>query len=137
MKYSIITSNKEQLFPMTNEDYILYFKQICKELSKNSNKIRNIDNLNDFCERFGFNKKFIVELFRFNKKNILHLNLQGGQGNLSAQNILKLHFNFPCLEEQQKIGDFLSDFDVAISLAKQELEKWKLLKKGLLQQMFT
>ena len=43
----------------------------------------------------------------------------------------------PCLEEQEKIGDFLSDFDEAISLAKQELEKWKLLKKGLLQQMFT
>ena len=49
----------------------------------------------------------------------------------------KLKFPFPCLEEQQKIGDFLSDFDEAISLAKQELEKWKLLKKGLLQQMFT
>ena len=85
----------------------------------------------------GFNKKFIVEIFRYNKNNILKFYLQGGQGNLSAQNILKLNFLFPCLEEQQKIGDFLSDFDGAISLAKQELEKWKLLKKGLLQQMFT
>lgn len=43
----------------------------------------------------------------------------------------------PCLEEQQKIADFLSSFDEAIDLAKQELEKWKLLKKGLLQQMFV
>ena len=43
----------------------------------------------------------------------------------------------PCLEEQQKIADFLSAYDEAISYAKQELEKWKELKKGLLQQMFV
>lgn len=43
----------------------------------------------------------------------------------------------PCLEEQQKIADFLSAFDEAISYAKQELEKWKELKKGLLQQIFV
>lgn len=42
----------------------------------------------------------------------------------------------PCLEEQQKISDFLSTYDEAISYAKQELEKWKELKRGLLQQMF-
>lgn len=39
--------------------------------------------------------------------------------------------------EQQKIANFLSDFDTAIDLAKKEMEKWKLLKKGLLQQMFV
>ena len=43
----------------------------------------------------------------------------------------------PCLEEQQKIADFLSAYDEAITYAKQELEKWKELKKGLLQQMFV
>lgn len=43
----------------------------------------------------------------------------------------------PSPEEQQKIADFLSSFDEAISLARQELEKWKLLKKGLMQQMFV
>lgn len=42
----------------------------------------------------------------------------------------------PCLEEQKKIANFLSDFDKAIDLAKQELEQWKELKKGLLQQLF-
>lgn len=42
----------------------------------------------------------------------------------------------PCSEEQQKIANFLSDFDTAIDLAKQELEQWKELKKGLLQQLF-
>lgn len=43
----------------------------------------------------------------------------------------------PCLEEQQKIADFLSAYDEAIGYAKQELEHWKQLKKGLLQQMFV
>lgn len=43
----------------------------------------------------------------------------------------------PCLEEQQKIADFLSALDEAINYAKQELDKWKELKKGLLQQMFV
>ena len=43
----------------------------------------------------------------------------------------------PCLEEQRLIADFLSDFDEAIVAAKKELELWKELKKGLLQQMFV
>lgn len=43
----------------------------------------------------------------------------------------------PCLEEQRLIADFLSDFDEAIAAAKKELELWKVLKKGLLQQMFV
>ena len=41
------------------------------------------------------------------------------------------------LEEQRLIADFLSNFDDAISAAKKELELWKVLKKGLLQQMFV
>ena len=44
---------------------------------------------------------------------------------------------YPCLEEQRLIANFLSDFDEAIASAKKELELWKELKKGLLQQMFV
>lgn len=46
-------------------------------------------------------------------------------------------FVIPCLEEQRLIADFLSDFDEAITAAKRELELWRELKKGLLQQMFV
>lgn len=42
----------------------------------------------------------------------------------------------PCIEEQEVISEFFSDFDKAIDLARQELEKWHLLKDGLMQQMF-
>ena len=85
----------------------------------------------------GFDRKFIVEIIRNNKDGILRTYLQGGQGNLSAQIVQDLSFDFPCLEEQRLIADFLSTFDEAISAAKKELELWKKLKKGLLQQMFV
>ena len=49
----------------------------------------------------------------------------------------KMTIRMPCLEEQHLIADFLSDFDEAIAAAKKELELWKELKKGLLQQMFV
>ncbi len=42
----------------------------------------------------------------------------------------------PCLKEQRLIADFLSTFDEAINAAKEELTKYRELKKGLLQQMF-
>ena len=43
----------------------------------------------------------------------------------------------PCSEEQYLIASFLSDFDESISAAKRELELWRELKAGLLQQMFV
>ena len=60
-----------------------------------------------------------------------------GQKELSEKDFLNFSVSIPCLEEQQKIADFLSAYDEAISYAKQELEHWKQLKKGLLQQMFV
>lgn len=79
---------------------------------------------------------FIKELLNHNKDKIVKTFLQGGQGNLSAYTIKNLKYEFPCFEEQQKIADFLSEFDNAIEYAKEELEIWQNIKKGLLQQMF-
>ena len=59
-----------------------------------------------------------------------------GVPQLTAPQIGKIKVSAPCYEEQKKIADFLSDFNTAIDLAKQELEQWKELKKGLLQQLF-
>lgn len=56
---------------------------------------------------------------------------------ISGTNIGKCPIKLPCLEEQHLISGFLSDFDEAIAAAKKELELWKELKKGLLQQMFV
>ena len=51
--------------------------------------------------------------------------------------VANAEFPVPSFEEQHFIADFLSDFDEAIAAAKKELELWKELKKGLLQQMFV
>lgn len=84
-----------------------------------------------------FHRKFIVEILRHNKETILRTYLQGGQGNLSAQIIQSLVFDFPCLAEQQKIADCLSSLDEVIEKQKATLSAWEELKKGLLQQMFV
>ncbi len=56
---------------------------------------------------------------------------------ISKGELGKCKIPMPHFEEQQKIADFLSALDEAINYAKQELDKWKELKKGLLQQMFV
>ena len=51
--------------------------------------------------------------------------------------MIEIKIQNPCLEEQQKIADFLSSFDEKIDVEKNTLEHLKELKKGLLQQMFV
>lgn len=62
---------------------------------------------------------------------------RSGQPGINANEYSKYSFKIPCLEEQQKIADCLSALDDVINQCRAELEKWKLLKKGLLQQMFV
>jgi type I restriction enzyme, S subunit len=45
--------------------------------------------------------------------------------------------DFPCLEEQKKISDFLIDLDTKIQHIDKELVTLKEFKKGLLQGMFV
>lgn len=82
--------------------------------------------------------KYLVQFLNSSDgmKRIMELTTTGGRNNLNTKDFIMLSVPLPCLEEQQKIADFLSDFDTAIDLAKQELEQWKELKKGLLQQLF-
>lgn len=57
---------------------------------------------------------------------------------LKPEAFLNMEISIPSdNNEQSLIAGFLSDFDEAITAAKKELELWKQLKKGLLQQMFV
>ena len=83
------------------------------------------------------NLHYLYQLLNFYRNKLLSIYLQGGQGNFSATIFKNLIFNFPCLEEQTKIADFLSAFDRKLENQKAQLEHWQQIKKGLLQQMFV
>ena len=109
-------------------------------------------NINDICDE-GIISKF-YPVFTSNNCNLMFLiyllnnsptivkeigytAIGTGQKVLSISDFKGIRILVPCLEEQQKIADFFSAYDEAINYAKQELDKWKELKKGLLQQMFV
>ncbi|MEM0577788.1 restriction endonuclease subunit S [Flavobacterium polysaccharolyticum] len=72
------------------------------------------------------------------QKKLLSLSSGSGRVRISKKNFFdKFYFELPCLEEQQKIANFLSSIDAKIENTKDELEKIQLFKKGLLQKMFV
>lgn len=88
------------------------------------------------CLRSSHNQSFMLNQISRNK---YFIKFDDGvkQTNLRKNDVLSCPIFVPCLEEQQRIADFLSAYDEAIDYAKQELDKWCELKKGLLQQMFV
>ena len=74
-------------------------------------------------------------------QRFLYLGKQGGNGalaNLKGKDIENINVMLPTsIDEQHKIVDGLSLMDEVIQKAKDELAKWRELKKGLLQQIFV
>lgn len=70
------------------------------------------------------------------KNDMVEKGQGGAQPNIKKDDILDYEIQLPCKDEQQKITDFLSVFDEKIEAVRKELERWKTVKKGLLQQMF-
>lgn len=63
---------------------------------------------------------------------------QHGALNISVEDFFNIViYAPPSIEEQRKIAECLDAIDNVIDLAKAELEKWRELKKGLLQQLFV
>ena len=81
------------------------------------------------------NRKFMF--YQLEHKDIREFINNPGRGKLNQEDMRKIIVYIPCLDEQRLIADFLSGFDETITAAKKELELWKELKKGLLQQMFV
>lgn len=107
----------------------------------------NIENLylNSFCFGFRLNSKkdidyiFIGYLLRSPslRKKISILAQGSTRYNISKSELMKIKIQIPCLEEQTKIANFLSNIDNLIEKESKKLEELKQWKKGLLQQMFV
>ena len=57
--------------------------------------------------------------------------------NLSLKTLRETEISLPCIEEQQKIANFLSSIDAKIESTNQQITETQSFKKGLLQQMFV
>lgn len=56
---------------------------------------------------------------------------------LKPRDFVKMHVWIPCLEEQQKIADFLSSVDDVISTSEQEVANLETQKKAVMKKIFT
>ena len=52
---------------------------------------------------------------------------------VTYKNFKNVTIKLPCIEEQKKIAEFLTDIDTIIEYVNEELEVWKNIKKSLLQ----
>lgn len=85
--------------------------------------------LNKFLIQFVFSNEFIKQLDK--------VLVAGAQPNISSKDIETFIIPIPCLKEQTKIANFLSDIDIKIEALHTKIENSKTFKKGLLQQMFV
>ena len=62
---------------------------------------------------------------------------QGGQPNFSAEIIKSVEVSLPNFEEQQTIASFLDKMDSEIESSEKKLQKYKMIKQGMLQNLLT
>ena len=106
-------------------------------IEKDDTYIYNQRSQRIICKK-DFLPQFAYVLLNSSYRNNIIQNAQGGtQIYINFSTIENFSIELPCLEEQQKIADFLSSIDNKIEKIADELENLKEFKKGLLQQMFV
>ena len=84
------------------------------------------------------NQKYLFYNLQMRYHEIRRLSTgDGGRGGLNLGIISNIRFSAPPLGEQQKIAQILSTWDQSISETQKLIEKLKLRKKGLMQQLLT
>ncbi len=56
---------------------------------------------------------------------------------INSNDLKKISLNFPLLEEQEKIANFLSKVDEKIAILEDKLQLWETYKKGIMEQLFS
>lgn len=83
-------------------------------------------------------KNYLYHNLRYFKERILFSAQGSGQTNLSKELVEKYKITFPTnTEEQSKIADILSTCDEVIEKTGETIEKYKQIKAGMMQDLFT
>lgn len=101
--------------------------------------------LNSFCFGFRFHKNvhedglFLAYYFRSNygRENMYHLAQGATRYNLSKTRFLNLELKLPELTEQTRIANILSDMDTEITQLETQLDKYRQVKAGMMQELLT
>lgn len=101
--------------------------------------------LNSFCFGFRLFKEekteglYLVYFFRSSYgRKIFYILAQGAtRHNLSKSNFMKIEFQIPNTEEQKRIADIFHDIDNEIFELEKKIEKYKMLKQGMMQVLLT
>jgi type I restriction enzyme S subunit len=98
-------------------------------------KIHGAINQAILCFDTKINRQFFKNLWQKHVDKILKSYLQGGQGNLSAEIIKQLAFDFPVKDEQTKIADFINKIEKYIETQSKIIEELETLIKGICQKL--
>jgi type I restriction enzyme S subunit len=80
--------------------------------------------------------KFLIEYLNYNWKYIGIYGVGTSQAVLSFNTLKTIEINIPCIEEQTKIANFLSNLDEKINRTENQIQETIQYRKGLLQKMF-
>ncbi len=56
---------------------------------------------------------------------------------INGKDLSEIEINIPLLQEQTRIAQILSDIDAEIEALEKKLEKYKMLKQGMMQELLT
>ena len=75
--------------------------------------------------------------FAISQSDIESLLVGGGRAKLNAKTLMSIEFRLPCLQEQYRIGEYLTQLDHLITLHQRKLDEMKKQKKALMQLLLT
>ena len=75
--------------------------------------------------------------FAISQSDIESLLVGGSRAKLNAETLMSIEFKLPCLQEQYRIGEYLTQLDHLITLHQRKCDEEKQKKKALMQLLLT
>lgn len=99
-------------------------------------KFWNVDTI--FCIKPFDDTDIKLFYYAISNKNLSALNEATGVPSVSSDNLYKLTFSFPVdINEQKRIASILSACDTVIQNTQKTIDKYKAIKQGMMQDLFT